>query len=418
MAGRFAGGTGLTDGALEQELDGIGSRLDALEATPPGGAGNASQLPFTPTGTIAATNTQAAVAEVATDAAAALAAGLATKADASALSTLEGEVDTLTTTVAGKADASALATLEGEVDALTLVVADKAEADEVIAIPAGSADGDILVRVGGVWTRLPVGSNSEVLQVVTGAPAWAPAPASGGPAAISYIEDFATGRGYQHPDDVFAGQTTGTIVALHMPRRSTESSPLRHLCGTNGQFGGGVSLCISGEHYTFRLYANGGSIRTGVSACPPTTRKWNMVTGRYDGTLAAGADLLVRLDINAGQVGGTYAAGVGGAPNAGVDFFVGARDGGVDSPALYDRIAGVGWVNRYVTDEELAEWYAACVAAGTLVDIPSGGGLGGGWRVTGGADPGATWAPFAGATSLTRVGTALTPGEDTAPNWK
>jgi hypothetical protein len=34
------------------------------------------------------------------------------------------------------------------------------------------ADGDILVRVGGVWTLLPVGTDGDVLTLVSGVPAW------------------------------------------------------------------------------------------------------------------------------------------------------------------------------------------------------------------------------------------------------
>ena len=44
--------------------------------------------------------------------------------------------------------------------------------------PAGEANGDLLARVGGVWTRVAVGTPNQVLTVVGGVPAWR-APASG-----------------------------------------------------------------------------------------------------------------------------------------------------------------------------------------------------------------------------------------------
>jgi hypothetical protein len=40
------------------------------------------------------------------------------------------------------------------------------------ALDAAPADGDILVRVGGVWTLLPVGTDGDVLTLVSGVPAW------------------------------------------------------------------------------------------------------------------------------------------------------------------------------------------------------------------------------------------------------
>lgn len=125
--GRYSGGAGLTDGTLEEELDDLDARVTAVEGGGGGGGpATAAELPFVPAGTIAANDVQAAVEEVATDAAAALAAGLATKAD----------------------DAATTAALATKVEQ-----------------PAGLVDGDMLVYVGGAIARAvePTGFQSSNL---------------------------------------------------------------------------------------------------------------------------------------------------------------------------------------------------------------------------------------------------------------
>ena len=108
----------------------VSDLVDDFLAAHPGaaeGAATAAALPFSPTGTIAATNTQAAVAEVASEAAAALTAhrdaatahnagqisvtGItgATNAQA-AFATLRSEVTASVSTIAGKVDSSATLT--------------------------------------------------------------------------------------------------------------------------------------------------------------------------------------------------------------------------------------------------------------------------------------------------------------------
>lgn len=394
LSGNLSVGDGVTiDG---RDLSADGSKLDGVE---PGATADqtAAEVPFTPVGSISATTVQDAIAEVASDAASALSSGLSTKADATALDAVAEDLDSHV-----QATAAVLPT-SGEKAALA-GTGTPSDSNRYV-----TSDDSRLTN-----SRAPT---SHASSHATGG-GDAITPASIGAVAVStieYVEDFALGRGYQHASDVHASAVRATQVVLHMPRASVEVA--RQLCGTQGQFGGGFSINISGEHYTARMYANGGSQRVATSACPPTTRRWNMVVARYNAEENGGADLSMRLDVNGGMVGSMYASSVGGTPTSGVAFFVGGRDGGVTAPALYDRIAGVGWVNRYVTDEELAAWFAACRAAGTLVDIPSGGGLSGGWRVSGG-DPGASWVPFAGATALTRVGTAVTPGTDSSPLYK
>lgn len=91
-------------------------------------AHDASAISFVATGSIAATNVQTAVAEVATDAAAALTAGLATKADASALTAHTGDTS-------DAHDASAISF----VAAGTIAATDVQAAIEEVATDAASA---------------------------------------------------------------------------------------------------------------------------------------------------------------------------------------------------------------------------------------------------------------------------------------
>lgn len=48
------------------------------------------------------------------------------------------------------------------------------------AFMAGAANGDMIIRTGGVWTRLAIGTNGQVLSVVGGLPAWATPASVGG----------------------------------------------------------------------------------------------------------------------------------------------------------------------------------------------------------------------------------------------
>lgn len=79
---------------------------------PSGGSfsGDAGDVPFTPVGTIAATDTQAAVAEVATEAAAATAAAAA--AAAAAIAVVQADVDAHESDAADAHDASAVSLLD------------------------------------------------------------------------------------------------------------------------------------------------------------------------------------------------------------------------------------------------------------------------------------------------------------------
>lgn len=76
------------------------------------------------------------------------------------------------------------------------------------AVP-GEANGDILVRSGGAWSRLPIGAAGQVLQVVAGAPAWA---ALGGGSTFTAGDGIiVTGGPAYVVSQGYAGQTKGDL---------------------------------------------------------------------------------------------------------------------------------------------------------------------------------------------------------------
>lgn len=56
---------------------------------------------------------------------------------------------------------------------------------QILDFVGSAADGDILYRSAGAWTRLPIGSNTNVLTLASGLPSWAAVPAAGGMTLIS-----------------------------------------------------------------------------------------------------------------------------------------------------------------------------------------------------------------------------------------
>lgn len=51
---------------------------------------------------------------------------------------------------------------------------------DAMAGGASAANGDILYRTGGLWSRLPVGTNGYILKIVSGAPTWTVVGGGGG----------------------------------------------------------------------------------------------------------------------------------------------------------------------------------------------------------------------------------------------
>lgn len=75
---------------------------------------------------------------------------------------------------------------------------------------AGEANGDLMVRAGGVWTRLAVGTNTHVLTVTGGAPAWAAPAASSITIASTTLSGGGTGSSFTL--NVLYGTTANTAL--------------------------------------------------------------------------------------------------------------------------------------------------------------------------------------------------------------
>lgn len=75
--------------------------------------------------------------------------------------------------------------------------------------------------------------------------------------------------------------------------------------------------------------------------------------------------------------------------------------GGIQSHAL----AFWGFALRAVTQDQIREWFRACLLAGGFADIPSGGGLTRAFRAADANLGAGTWAPFIGSGGATKVGT-------------
>ena len=73
-----------------------------------------------------------------------------------------------TSDIVGKADANGVVTLEPGIWTETMA----AGGGGGIPAPSSPANGDLLIYSGGAWSRLPVGNTGQLLQVVSGLPAW------------------------------------------------------------------------------------------------------------------------------------------------------------------------------------------------------------------------------------------------------
>jgi hypothetical protein len=283
--------------------------------------------------------------------------------------------------------------------------------DDIIVVPSGAQAGDLLYYDGSEFVRLAIGNDGDVLTLASGLPEWVAAAAGGGGLpAISYLTGWDVDRYYDMGSDPITGQANWGIAGLVYAESS--ESVTRMLFGNDGGFGGGASIIINGEAITGRVTDSGSNLRQLASFNPPMVNKWLPVFLR--GITVAGTDLRAQLYIGGSLFQEVIQSAVTASVQGGGNFMVGGRRGSPSSqPALYDRIAGVGVAQRNVTPAQIAEWSRAVVAAGQMVDIPSGGSFTAAWRV-GAAEPGATWAPFVGAGNLTRVGTALTRGADSA----
>lgn len=297
-----------------------------------------------------------------------------------------------------------------------------------IVTPAGTADGDLLVRVGGAWDTLAAGTESHVLTVVSGAPAWAAAsgggggggtgssiPAIGGPTSAEYLYDS---RFYSLGSDPLA-VANGTFAILVNVRLGAEDYDNRFYAGTrdallNSATGGGIAF---GTESGFNPVSSGislvtdlGNLRWATWTDRKLVGKWTFFVVTWS---ASGGTMTVRFYVNGEPVSEGTVAGNNVA--AGGNLCLGTSADGAIATAdgLQEGwLNGGGYALRALTYEQVGEWSDEVMNAGQMVDIPTGGSLTAGWRASsGGGAPGATWTPFVGAGTLTRTGTAA--GADT-----
>jgi hypothetical protein len=107
---------------------------------------------------------------------------------------------------------------------------------QILDFVGSAADGDILYRSGGSWTRLPIGSSTNVLTVTAGLPVWAAASGGGGTAATQSDQETSTstttfvspGRQQFHPSACKAWvefNVSGTRLASYNVSSVTDNGP-------------------------------------------------------------------------------------------------------------------------------------------------------------------------------------------------
>jgi hypothetical protein len=379
MPGRYSGGTGLTDGTLEEELDSLDDRLVAIEQGG-GGGGPVSSTFVTNASGVAGANVTAALD--------ALAASIATKADAAAT----------TAALATKADDAATTTaLAGKV-----------------STPVGVTDGDILVRVGGAWARLPVGGEGQVLQVVGGALVWGDAPAGSSIPNVPFVRGTDATGYTAAPADMPGGDSFSVVVLMRFRDISVSGDIVNYRGGS-----GGFRMWWDGLLRVEVMTAGGSRTR---SWFPPADmmlgNKWFLFGLSYSGGGSSGGtgSALIELKINGRVISGLFTGSTDGAYVAptGATPTILAGQAGADEATGID-VAGVGYAASMLSTTDAANLFDAAYHAGELVQVGSI--LDRAWSAKSNT-PGATWAGHVGApTALTRIGGALTSGDETYPLW-
>lgn len=281
------------DVATQAELNAEAAAREAADAALAAsvGSGDAVDIDFTPAGTIAATNVQAAVEEVATDAASALSTGLASKQDAATAATdaeltaglatkanashthAQADVTDLSSDLALKAPLASPA-LTGNPTAPTATVGDDdtsiattafVQAAAALLIPKSLADakGDLLVATAdNTVGRLAAGTNDHVLTAdsaqATGLK-WAAAAGGGGGPFIAKVK---TGSSFYHV--AAAGLSSGVVIALGTGSTAMRSTAflIDRAC-TLSSLSIFVTTAVASSTVRLGIYADDGAGRPG-----------------------------------------------------------------------------------------------------------------------------------------------------------
>jgi len=244
-------------------------------------------------------------------------------------------------------------------------------------------------------------------------------------AGIDYVEGFvadagtaANRRGYTRGSDPLSATPSFTgVVVGRITNTTFVSGGSRQLFGTRsaaGAAGGGWCIYNEGDTIGFRFTDNGGTQRSATLL--QSTTAWRVL---HITVAASGADLTIRLFVDGAQISEVYDGAAGGQYTVGAEMCVGVLDEGAILPAaLHNRIHGAGYATAAMTPAEVGAHADAIIAAGQLVQTPSGTALADGWRadVALGTPAAATWASFLGGTSLTTLNTtALTLASQSGP---
>lgn len=390
-----SGAAGFISGADQAKLNGIESGATADQT--------AGDVPFTPVGSVSATDVQAAIAEVDGDVTAVASAAAAAQADATTA---------LADAATAQATADAKAAIAGQLGgtAASPDVRGLRETGGPTLLALGAvADGEYLVRSG--------------TTIVGGTPAGG----GGGAPSIPALSGFTTANRYSPASG--SGQLSAlgadmSVLWVFAPDVDGSGFARRHVGGTRNAApgsasGGGMSLTVSyGQIYGlgYSLVDGGGAeiqadlSLNGLSGSGIVTllqQKWLMVSAvKSGGSLEFRANLSL-LDAVFPNSGALTAGGV---------FTIGATDNGsVENGLDNGWIHAVAYVNRALSEAELRAIYRALVEGGQMPDIS--GGWTAGYRA-GASDPGATWVPFSGAGDLTETGSVVFEGDISNPQWR
>jgi hypothetical protein len=306
---------------------------------------------------------------------------------------VSGALDTLGTLVANKAD---VAGQLGGTPASPDVRGLRSTISGGTLLTMGSvADGELLGRVG-----------TDIVGVT---------PSGGGP-SVEEITGLSTTRHYRFGSDPLNAVNQHTVCAVVRVGSNTVSTSFnnRWVMGTiNGV--GGFGIRYSGNFTAdvvtrlgVSMYDGGGTLRTFEYSGADVGLKFCVVVVVFNYDEFGNTTAI--LWINGQRHVAFFTSAVTG-QTAGGNLSIGAAaDGayqhGIDTGGF---VHGAAYVTRLLNADEVRELSEACLESRRLESIPSGGDWTNAWRVDGG-DPGATWAPFVGATSLTRSGTAATYG--------
>lgn len=148
------------------------------------------------------------------------------------------------------------------------------------AVP-GETNGDLFARLGGLWTRLPVGAPGDVLTVAGALPVWAPPGAT--PLVVSCPGTVAVGdvvyiTGSNTVDQASAGSLATIPVVAFVSAKPTAVTAVLHLHGPLGGFvgltpGAGyfVSIVPGGMTATVNSYVPGNVVQRVGTALTSTT---------------------------------------------------------------------------------------------------------------------------------------------------